>query len=131
VAVGRDPTANRLQKLGYAIRHPQKVLNFAKLLRSRSALDDLKAQIARECDVDPGKLRFRQYDVEHHVAHTASAYFISEWEKAAGFTLDGSGDFVTCMMTECQGSRIVVKRRIFIPHSLGSSATRSTATRGR
>ncbi len=123
VAVGRDPAANRAQKIGYALRNPRRLLNFAKLRRSRSALDDLRAQIARECDVDPEKLRFSQYDVEHHVAHTASAYFISNWERAAGWTLDGSGDFVTCMMSDCEGDRITPVRRIFIPHSLGSLYT--------
>jgi carbamoyltransferase len=123
VAVGRDPSANQSQKIAYALRHPKRLLNFIKLRRSRSALDDLKAQIARECDVDPQKLRFQQHDVEHHVAHTASAYFISDWERAAGWTLDGSGDFVTCMMSRCEGSRITPVRRIFIPHSLGSLYT--------
>jgi carbamoyltransferase len=123
VAVGRDPSANRSQKIAYALRHPKRLLNFVKLRRSRSALDDLKAQIARECDTDPEKLRFQQYDVEHHLAHTASAYFISDWERAAGWTLDGSGDFVTCMMTRCEGSQITPVRRIFIPHSLGSLYT--------
>src|SRR5881409_2560198 len=38
VAVGRDPSANRPQKIGYALRNPRKLLNFAKLLQSRSAL---------------------------------------------------------------------------------------------
>ncbi|TMA32609.1 MAG: carbamoyltransferase [Deltaproteobacteria bacterium] len=123
VAVGRDPVANRRQKVAYAVRNPKRLLNFLRLRRSRNALDDLKGQIARECDIDPEKLRFQQYDVEHHVAHTASAYFISDWERAAGFTLDGSGDFVTCMMSECEGSQITPRRRIFIPHSLGSLYT--------
>jgi len=123
VAVGRDPLANRLQKIGYASRNPQRIRNFLKLRRSRSALDDLRVQIVSGCHVDPKKLRFQQYDVEHHVAHTASAYFISDWERAAGFTLDGSGDFVTCMMSACEGDRIDVKRKIFIPHSLGSLYT--------
>ena len=123
VAVGRDPRANRSKKIAYALRNPRRLVNFAKLRKSRSALDDLRTQIAEECDVDPAKLRFAQYDVEHHIAHTASAYFISNWEKAAGWTLDGSGDFVTCMMSACEGSRISPVRRIFIPHSLGSLYT--------
>ena len=123
VAVGRDPHANRPQKLGYALRNPKKLLNFARLRKNRSALDDLKLQMAEACGADHGKLRFTQHDVEHHVAHTASAYFISDWEQSAGWTLDGSGDFVTCMMSRCEGPEIKVLRKIFLPHSIGSLYT--------
>ena len=77
VAVGRDPSANRRQKIAYALRNPRRLLNFVRLRKSRSALDDLKTQIARHATSIPAKLRFAQHDVEHHVAHTASAYFIS------------------------------------------------------
>jgi carbamoyltransferase len=123
VAVGRDPAVNRSRKLAYALRNPAKLRNFLRLRASRSRLGDLKAEIASACDVDPAKLRFTQHDIEHHVAHTASAYFVSDWERCAGWTLDGSGDFATCMMSECEGDRISIKRRIFIPHSLGSLYT--------
>jgi carbamoyltransferase len=67
-------------------------------------------------------LRCQQY-IEHHLAHIASAYFISAWEKAAGFSIDGSGDFVTCIMAACEGNRIEPKKRIYVPHSLGSLYT--------
>jgi carbamoyltransferase len=123
VAVGRDSSANLAKKVEYVIKNPTKLLNLRKIKASRKAMDDLKASIAEECDVDPGKLRFEQHNIEHHLAHTASAYFISPWEKAAGFTMDGSGDFVTCMLSECEGTHITVKKRIYVPHSLGSLYT--------
>jgi carbamoyltransferase len=123
VAVGRDPSANRGQKVKYALSKAAQISNLLRIRSSRKALSDLRALIASECQVDPAQLRFTQFNVEHHVAHTASAYFISPWDRAAGFTLDGSGDFVTCMMSECEGNRITPKRRIFVPHSLGSLYT--------
>ncbi len=123
VAVGRDRSANRAQKLAYVAKNPSKLLNFAKMRSSRSRLDDLKAQIAERWRVDPSHLRFEQHNVEHHVAHTASAYYISPWEHATGLTVDGSGDFGTCLMTECVASEIKIKHRIYVPHSLGSLYT--------
>jgi len=123
VAVGRDPSANRRQKVQYALSRATQLSNLMHIRSSRKQLNDLRALISSECHVDPEKLRFKQYNVEHHLSHTASAYFISPWERAAGFTLDGSGDFVTCMMSECEGSRITPKRRIYVPHSLGSLYT--------
>ena len=120
VAIGRDKSANRIQKLAYIARNPGKLLNLAKLGSSRSALDDVKGLIAAHCGVSRSRLRFEQHDVEHHVAHTASAYFVSPWERATGLTVDGSGDFATCLMTECVGSEIEIKHRIHVPQSLGS-----------
>lgn len=123
VAVGREPAANRAKKLEYLVKNPSRLVNLLKIRASRRKLDDIETLLQRECGADPAHLRFRQWNVEHHLAHTASAYFISPWEHAAGLTVDGSGDFVTCMLTECRGPEIEVKHRIHVPHSLGSLYT--------
>ncbi|XWX05642.1 carbamoyltransferase C-terminal domain-containing protein (plasmid) [Aggregatilineales bacterium SYSU G02658] len=120
VALGRDESANLNKKLEYVIRNPTKLLNLARMRSARFALGDLKTLIATECGANPNDLRFEQVNVEHHLAHIASAYFISPWDHAAGFSMDGSGDFVTCMLAECKGQDIEVKKRIYVPHSLGS-----------
>lgn len=123
VAVGRDSTTNLHKKLEFALRHPSKLLNFAKMRTKAKSLGDMHALISEHCDVDPNALRFRQYNVEHHLAHTASAYFASEWDQCAGITIDGSGDFVSCMLSWCSGSEIEPLKRIFVPHSLGTLYT--------
>jgi carbamoyltransferase len=123
VALGREPSANRAKKIEYVLKNPTKLLNLLKIRSSRSQLDDLRTLISQSCDVDPAQLKFQQHNVEHHVAHTASAYFVSPWDEAAGFTVDGSGDFVTTMLSECRGNQINVKTRIYVPHSLGSVYT--------
>jgi carbamoyltransferase len=120
VAVGRDSSANRGAKIDYTLRNPSKLLNLLKIKAARQDMDDLRALVARECDVDPPELRFASHHIEHHLAHIASAYFVSEWEHAAGFSMDGSGDFVTTMLAECHGPDIRIKRRVYVPHSLGS-----------
>jgi carbamoyltransferase len=123
VALGRDRAANRAEKLKYVLSQPTKLLNLAKIGTARRALDDVHALLVRHCGADPAALRFTQHDIEHHLAHTASAFFASPWERAAGLTVDGSGDFCTCMLSECEGDAIRVKQRIYMPHSLGSLYT--------
>lgn len=123
VSIGRDPASNRLKKISYALQNPSRLRTLMKIKGAQSALDDVKTLIATQCGADFKQLRFQIRFVEHHLAHTASAYFISPWEHAAGLTLDGSGDFVTCMMTRCEGSRIHILKRIYVPHSLGSLYT--------
>lgn len=123
VAVGRDSSANLHKKLEFAIRNPGKLLNLARIRSKGKTFDDLKTLISHECGVDQSKLRFKPYNVEHHLAHTASAYFASPWEHSAGITIDGSGDFVACMLSECVGDEIKPIQRIFVPHSLGTLYT--------
>jgi carbamoyltransferase len=119
VAVGRDAKANRIQKAEYTLRNPSRILNLLKTRSARAVLDEMNPLFVQEFGVAPERLRFRQHDIEHHVAHTASAYFISPWDKATGVTIDGSGDFVASMFSACEGPNIEVKHRVFVPHSLG------------
>ena len=123
VAVGRDSSANLHKKLEFAIRHPTKLLNLSRMRSKSKAFDDMKSMIASECDADPKTLRFHTYNVEHHLAHTASAYFMSEWDRCAGITIDGSGDFVSCLLSECVGHEIRPLHKVFVPHSLGTLYT--------
>lgn len=123
VAIGRDSSANLHKKLEFALKNPAKLLNLARIRSKSKTFDDLRSLIAAECEVDSSKLNFRQYNVEHHLAHTASAYFGSEWENCAAITVDGSGDFVSCMLSECAGDEIRPLQRVFVPHSLGTLYT--------
>lgn len=123
VAVGRDSSANLHKKLEFALRHPTKLLNLARMRTKSKTFDDLKSLIASECGVDAASMKFNTYNVEHHLAHTASAYFMSEWDSCAGITIDGSGDFVSCMLTACEGDEIRPLKKIFVPHSLGTLYT--------
>jgi carbamoyltransferase len=119
VAIGRDSSANRAQKVRYALRHPSRLPNLLRLRAARSGLDDVRSQIAAATGVARDRLRFEHHAVEHHVAHIASSFFPSGWETAAGLSVDGSGDFVSCMLAECAGNEIRVRHRVFLPHSLG------------
>jgi len=123
VAIGQDSDANLAKKVQYALSNPAKVLNFIRLRQRKQAMRDVKALLAGALDVDPALLRFQEHYLEHHIAHIASAYYCSPWEKAAGFSYDGSGDFVSTMMARCEGNDIEVLERVFLPHSLGSFYT--------
>jgi len=123
VAVGQDSDANLVKKVQYALSNPAKILNFIRLRKRKEAMRDVRLLLAKGLDIDSGKLRFQEHHLEHHIAHIASAYYCSPWEKAAGFSYDGSGDFVSTMTARCEGSEIQVLDRVFLPHSLGSFYT--------
>jgi carbamoyltransferase len=123
VAVGQDSDANLAKKVQYALSNPAKILNFIRLRQRKHAMRDVRSLLAKALDVDSTQLRFQEHHLEHHIAHIASAYYCSPWEKAAGFSYDGSGDFVSTMMARCEGNEIEVLDRVFLPHSVGTLYT--------
>jgi carbamoyltransferase len=123
LAVGQDSDANLTKKVQYALANPAKILNFIRLRQRKEAMRDVRSLLGKALNVDPSQLRFQEHHLEHHIAHIASAYYCSPWDKAAGFSYDGSGDFVSTMMARCEGNEIEVLDRVFLPHSLGSVYT--------
>ena len=123
VAVGQDSNANLAKKVQYALSNPAKIMNFIRLRQRKEAMRDLRSLLANALEVDAAQLRFQVHRLEHHIAHIASAYYCSPFEKSAGMSYDGSGDFVSTMMARCEGNEIEVLDRVFLPHSLGSLYT--------
>ena len=120
IAMGRLPGANRLAKARYLMAQPA---SGARAVRSalgrRGKTRSLPQTLAAELGLDPATIKAEVHLVEHHVAHIASAYYCSPFDSAAGFSLDGSGDFVSGMAARCEGTRIEVLDRVPLPASLG------------
>ena len=58
-------------------------------------------------------------NIDHHLCHVSSAYRVSGFDKCLGMTVDGSGDFCTTALFDCNKSKISYLKKIFYPHSLG------------
>jgi len=120
VAIGHDSNANLRAKARFVCRYPISTLgDVVSHLPRRVRISRLEDELARACDVSVADCRFKVIAVEHHLAHIASAFFASPFERAAGFSYDGSGDFVTAMYAACEGNTIRVLRRVWFPDSLG------------
>jgi carbamoyltransferase len=121
VAMARDPRANYAAKMTYVASHPVRATEavFEHMRRNRQTKSTLE-QLAEVCDEDPASATFETVGVEHHLAHIASAYFLSPFDElTAGFSYDASGDFASMMAARCEGNRIEVLDRVTIPDSLG------------
>ncbi len=123
VAIAQDSDANLAKKVQYSLANPARILNFIRLRQRKQAMRDVRSLLAQEFEVNSQSLLFTEHHLEHHIAHIASAFYCSPWEKAAGFSYDGSGDFVSTMMARCEGNQIQVLDRVFLPDSLGSFYT--------
>jgi len=74
----------------------------------------LKDLIKKELDYE-GKILFP----EHHLSHSASAFYPSPFERAAILTIDGVGEWTTTSIGRGSGNSIEILSEIKFPHSLG------------
>ena len=56
---------------------------------------------------------------EHHLAHVASSFFVSEFEKSAILILDGRGESISTSMYSGEKNKITKISETKVPHSLG------------
>lgn len=121
VALPRNPNVNRLAKVAWVARNPVRgaAAAFEHFNRTQKTASMLE-RLAAICEEDPATVGFETVNVEHHLAHIASAYYLSSFDGlTAGFSYDASGDFASAMAARCEGNRIEVLDRITLPDSLG------------
>ncbi len=121
VTMARDSNANRAAKVAYVVRNPvsgigSAIEHFGKRKKGASLVETL----ATACGEDVAAQSFETVPVEHHLAHIASAYYVSPFESlTAGFSYDASGDFCSGMAARCEGTTITPLGKGLLPDSLG------------
>ena len=116
IAVPRNPWARIGTKLFYAVRMPRFTLDRLLAMKHFRAIDE---DLAAACGVDRQAIHAQYHRIEHHVAHLASAFFVSPFERAAVLSTDGLGDFASTMWATGEGNRLHVHGAVAFPHSLG------------
>jgi carbamoyltransferase len=62
---------------------------------------------------------YRFHWIDHHLAHAASAYFVSPYDEAAILVVDGIAEFASTALYAGSGKHIALLDTISYPHSLG------------
>jgi carbamoyltransferase len=117
VAMNQDRRANLLRKLVYVARRwpdPRLVLDRVRNKRKR-----LGVETELERCFPGARFAGRVVEIEHHVAHLASAYLVSPFAQAVAVSVDGFGDFASAAWGPAAGGRVEVQGRVYFPHSLG------------
>lgn len=121
IAVGRDGRAHRWRKLAFVARYrPALKTAILPRLTQRRRIQNAKALTAAALGVPIADLaKTKLINIEHHLAHAASAFWGSSYPRAAILTADGFGDFVSTAWGLGSGTSIDLQQRVFYPHSLG------------
>ncbi|RME61447.1 carbamoyltransferase, partial [Candidatus Parcubacteria bacterium] len=117
VAINSDPNANLLKKISFTLRsRPEFGLIMDRLRNQKERLgiaDEFERAFPRE------SFRAEVRHVEHHLAHLASAFYVSPCEEAVVVSVDGFGDFASAAWGVGNRGGIDIEGRVYYPHSLG------------
>ncbi len=117
MAVNSDPKAGRLERLAYLLQKRPNLAYVIRQVKTRLKRQSLEEVLAAAFPGERFGGTIRR--VEHHVAHLASAYYLSPWDEAVAVSVDGFGDFASAAWGLARGNRIEVDGRVHFPHSLG------------
>ncbi len=117
IAINRNPKVNNLRRALYVLRQRPRLSLILKRLgnikRAGSFEDAVQAAFPGE------KLRAQVHRIEHHLAHLASSFLVSDFDDAVCLSVDGFGDFASSAWGMGQGNDIQIDGRVYFPHSLG------------
>jgi carbamoyltransferase len=117
IAVNSDPAANIGRRLRYVLtRRPGWRMLRDRLLsrRMRQRIPDALASI-----LGVREFSGTTYQVEHHLAHLASAFLVSPFDESTVVSIDAFGDFTSTAWGLGHANSITVDGKIHFPHSLG------------
>ncbi len=146
IGISRDPSAHLHKKILFAATRAAKSVSgfdraskeasgksprgiftaVAERLANAGRVRDLKEDLAKALGVTKNSLRAEYHNVEHHVAHLASSFFVSPFNEAALLSIDGFGDFISTMWGIGEGNSIEVLGQVEYPHSTGILYTATT-----
>ena len=117
VAINRNPKANFLKKVGYALRRRPDLNLLLDRLKNAGKWNSIEENFARDF---PGEtFKASVHHVEHHRAHLSSAFHVSPFDEAVVVSVDGFGDFSSAAWGVGRGSDIFIDGKVLFPHSLG------------
>lgn len=118
IAINQDIRAHLGRKIIFALRgslNLMSLLDRIKNKRARLNILDLFKSISPSQDCKAELIQ-----IEHHMAHLSSAYYVSPFKEAALLSIDGFGDFASVGTGVGMGNIVRLDNHIYFPHSLGT-----------
>ncbi len=116
VALNYHPLSNFKGKFLYTLKNFNKITTFHKLIGQKNKL---KNQNKLKFFLNNNNFKGKIINVDHHLSHLCSSYFLSNFKKSIGLTIDGFGDFCSMESFLCEDRNIKKIKKVLFPHSLG------------
>lgn len=118
IAINTNPKANFLKKVAHVAFNRSPISLISDRLKNSSARKSIKDLLKQHFPNQ--SFRGEVKNIEHHLAHLASAFYVSPFNESSIISVDGFGDFASGSWGFGDGSKINVQGQINYPHSLGA-----------
>lgn len=119
VAINRNPRASFFQKILFTITQKPNISLLVDRLKNTNKVLDVPEAITFGLNIPRTAFKAQVHHIEHHLAHMASSFYVSPFNRASIVSVDGFGDFVSTMWGIGDGVKIKIKDKVRFPHSLG------------
>ncbi|MFC1548370.1 carbamoyltransferase [Candidatus Omnitrophota bacterium] len=119
IVTNKSCKANLHKKLIFLMRKRPDIDFIRNRVSRMKKFSDIKETLAEELSVPKEEIHAKVIGVEHHRAHLASSFFLSDMDEAALVSIDGFEDFTSCMAARGKDNKIYPLYEINFPHSLG------------
>lgn len=126
VAISKNPNAHLIRKILFTLTHKPDPRFLFSRLQVFSRTSRFIQEVRETLHISPASFRAKLFQVEHHIAHVSSSFFLSGFNRAAFLSLDGLGDFSSAMWGIGDRNQLHVMDRIYFPHSAGFLYTAAT-----
>jgi carbamoyltransferase len=117
VAINRKPSANLWKKISFVFANQPKPSAIFNRVKHAKKWTSIRKEF--ECISTGEQFSGDVHHVEHHLAHLASAFLVSPFDKAVVVSVDGFGDFASAEWGIGNSAEIKIAGRVCFPHSLG------------
>lgn len=117
VAINQDSKANLWRKIGFTLAKRPDLGLVIDRIKNKKERANVWEELARAFQGE--RFAGEVHEVEHHLAHLASAFLVSPFNDAVVVSVDGFGDFASAAWGVGSGSEIRVEDKVYFPHSLG------------
>jgi carbamoyltransferase len=117
ISINSNPYSNIIPKALYSIKNYIFGRKKKELIQKSFLKFNIKNILCKEFNIQNNQLNLHR--INHHIAHIASAYLPSNFEEAIGLSIDGSGDFASVCIAQCDKKKIKIIEQLYFPNSLG------------
>lgn len=117
LAINRNPKANLWKKIWFTLKKRPELNLVRERIKNAREWHSIEKQLT---DAFPGqKFLGKVHHIEHHLAHLASAFYVSGFDESIIVSVDGFGDFASTAWGIGRGANIDIENKVYFPHSLG------------
>ena len=116
IAINTNPISNFIPKFFYFLKNYISGQKKFEILKKYKNKLNLKKRL-KQTFGENNNLKINYID--HHISHISSAFYPSGFKKSLAISLDGFGDFASLVIAECYNQKIIIKKKLLFPNSLG------------